>query len=96
MRPIFSSPNLVRRDGQGNSTLQFGVIIAMLMPKFPQGYTFVSVQGTDLREVMEPHGDLACLKSRVQMEKRKEVGLERPSKGLGVMGTVYYLRDPRL
>lgn len=74
MLPIFSSYSLARRAGQEKSTLQFGVIIATIMPKCQQGYDICKCmrhgpeRGNGL--VRKLRGDLVCLESGVQMEKR--------------------------
>ena len=63
--------------------MQFGVIIAMIMPKCQQGYSICkctrhrSERGNGL--VRELHGDLLCLEKRVQMEKREDGRLQRLS-----------------
>lgn len=90
MLPIFRSYNLVRRDGQGKSTLQFGVIIAVIMPKCQQGYDICKCtkHGSERGNgpVRELCGDLVCLESRVQMEKREEGRLERLLERAGSLG----------
>lgn len=75
MLPIFSSYSLARKDGQGKRTLQFGVIIAMVMSKCEQGYDICKCtrhgpERGNNGPVRELRGDVVFLESGVQMEKR--------------------------
>lgn len=78
MLPIVNSYSLVRGDGQVNSTLQFAVKSAVVMPKGQQGYSICKcIRHRSKRgkgQFRELNADLVQLESGCKW--RKEVGGE--------------------